>query len=136
MIHFSDNIDLLNRLLAEREEVFAICDKNVKHIAERLGRCANDKKIPVKYIQTSEKKKGMPLVMDICSWLLDKGADRGALVLAIAPMVFTSGRVPACASSLVAGYGKTRPSATGAAVIRLSPRPPTVVSSGCVPACG
>ncbi|MBQ1938376.1 MAG: 3-dehydroquinate synthase [Bacteroidales bacterium] len=83
MIHFSDNIDLLNRLLAERNEVFAICDKNVKHIAERLGRCANDKKIPVKYIQTSEKKKGMDTVLDICGWLLDKGADRGALVLAI-----------------------------------------------------
>lgn len=83
MIHFSENIDLLNRLLSQEEEVFAICDENVRPIAEQLGRCANEKKIPVKYIEISEKKKDMKLVLEICGWLLDKGADRDALVLAI-----------------------------------------------------
>ncbi len=39
--------------------------------------------IPVKTIDVSETVKTMETVMDICSWLLDKGADRDALVLAV-----------------------------------------------------
>ena len=41
------------------------------------------KAVPVKAVDVSEVVKTMESVMDICSWLLDKGADRDALVLAV-----------------------------------------------------
>ena len=41
------------------------------------------KAVPVKAVDVSETVKTMESVMDICSWLLDKGADRDALVLAV-----------------------------------------------------
>ena len=37
----------------------------------------------VKYVEASEKTKTMETVLEICSWLLEKGADRDALVLAV-----------------------------------------------------
>ena len=39
--------------------------------------------IPVKGIEATEASKTIDTVMDICSWLLDVGADRDALVLAV-----------------------------------------------------
>ena len=83
MIYFSDTLDTLNEILSQKEAVYAICDVNVKSIGEALGRSKGGKKIPVKYVTVSEKEKDLKLVSDICGWLLDKGADRNALVLAI-----------------------------------------------------
>ena len=83
MIYFSDTLEQLNEILSQKEAVFAVCDEHVKSIGEALGRCKGGKKIPVKYVTVSEKEKDLKLVSDICGWLLDKGADRNALVLAI-----------------------------------------------------
>lgn len=83
MTYFSDTIDTLNGILAGRESVYAVCDRNVKAVGEALGRCKGGRKIPVKYIDVSEKKKDIRLAAEICGWLLDKNADRKALVLAI-----------------------------------------------------
>ena len=82
MTYFSDTWDTLDGLLSGRSAVFAVCDENVKPAGAALGRCKSGK-IPVKYVRVSERQKDMKLVLEICSWLLDKGADRNALVLAI-----------------------------------------------------
>ncbi len=82
MTYFSDTQDTLNEILSQQEAVFAVCDENVKAIAAALGRCKSGK-IPIKYVSVSEKAKDMKLVLEICGWLLDKGANRNALVLAI-----------------------------------------------------
>lgn len=83
MIYFSDTLDTLNEILSQKEAVYAVCDLNVKSVGEALGRAKDGKKIPIKYVEVSERRKDMKLVLEICAWLLDKGADRNALVLAI-----------------------------------------------------
>lgn len=64
-------------VLADRQVVTksrAVYDLVQEFIAEE---------VPVKTVDVSETVKTMETVMDICSWLLDKGADRDALVLAV-----------------------------------------------------
>ena len=62
--------------LAHEPEVFVVYDRNVAWIAGEMP-------WPVLAIETSETRKTMDAVLDICRWLMDAGASRNALVLAI-----------------------------------------------------
>lgn len=65
--------------------VFVVCDRNVVSFAQSLlGQKQSDAKgFPMLAIDTSEELKTIETVMQICRWLLEQGADRDALVLAI-----------------------------------------------------
>ncbi|MBQ9310121.1 MAG: 3-dehydroquinate synthase [Bacteroidales bacterium] len=60
-------------------QVFVVCDRNVEGFARNLL----GKKMPLLAIDTSEEVKTIDTVMLICRWLLEQGADRDALVLAV-----------------------------------------------------
>ena len=70
--------------LKNYKQVFVVCDRNVegfaKHLAGRREMMA---------IDADEKHKTIDTVMQICRWLLSKGADRDALVLAVGGGVTT-----------------------------------------------
>ena len=65
------------------KQVFVVCDRNVGAFAHMLG------DYPLLTIAASEETKTMDTVVNICRWLLEKGADRGALVLAVGGGVTT-----------------------------------------------
>ena len=76
----------LGRCLKPYRHVFAVADARVamkSRVVNALLQDFSASGIPVKRVKVSEEKKTMDSVMDICSWLLDNGADRDALVLAI-----------------------------------------------------
>lgn len=73
-------------------EVFVVCDRAVRHLADDLvresrrlaetgqGSAAIRAVLP---IEASEAEKSMDTVLTICRWLLESGADRSSLLLAI-----------------------------------------------------
>lgn len=66
--------------------IYAIIDRNLRNNSAFAGEIMGFlqmKGIPVHEITASEQEKTLDTVMDICSWLLEEGADRDALVLAI-----------------------------------------------------
>ena len=67
------------------KHVFAVCDRNVEDFARELVGGT----VPILPIDASENTKTMETVVGICRWLLEKGADRDALVLAIGGGVTT-----------------------------------------------
>ena len=78
--------DALEAELAHHSRVFAVMDSKVatecpaSHVlAEIFGR----KGVPGMLIEASEQTKTMDTVLEVCSWLMEQGADRDALVLAI-----------------------------------------------------
>lgn len=76
----------LESLLTPYRHVFAVMDSNVAMqcpFAQDIAEIMNRKGVPGKLIDASEDAKTMDTVMDICGWLLDNGADRDALVLAV-----------------------------------------------------
>ena len=66
----------IQEALAAHKQIFIVCDRNVEGFARFLG------DYPLLAIDTSEELKTMDSVLGICRWLLEQGADRGALVLA------------------------------------------------------
>lgn len=68
-------------LLKDYSQVYVVCDRNVMHCAERICSIANCSKI--KYLEATEETKDISTVLEICSWLLENGADRNAFVLAV-----------------------------------------------------
>ena len=82
----SKDIENLLECLAPYEHVFAVMYLQVVKkcgFALNLGVELQQRNIPLRSIETSEKEKTLETVMDICSWMLEKGADRDALVLAV-----------------------------------------------------
>ena len=80
------DIGNLLECLAPYAHVYAVMDLQVVkkcRFALDLGVALQDRKIPMRSIEASEKEKTLETVMGICSWLLEKGADRDALVLAV-----------------------------------------------------
>jgi hypothetical protein len=80
------DIDNLLDCLAPYEHVYAVMDLQVVkkcRFALDLGVALQERNIPMRSIEASEKDKTLETVMEICSWLLEKGADRDALVLAV-----------------------------------------------------
>lgn len=86
--------------LNDYQSIYIVADRNVAHLAEKVAEalsyksaeCMQDTSCAsaahrlrggVFYIDATEENKSMPIVLDICRWLMDNGADRNALVLAI-----------------------------------------------------
>lgn len=85
-VFVGDGIAALEEHLAPYRHVFAVMDSNVAMqcpVAQEIAEIMNHKGVPGKLIDASEDSKTMDTVMDICGWLLDNGADRDALVLAV-----------------------------------------------------
>lgn len=85
-IYVEDDIEMLEDCLEQYPHVFAVMDKYVAMqcpVAAQIAEIFNRRGVPGKLIEASEENKNMDTVMDICEWLLDNGADRDALVLAV-----------------------------------------------------
>lgn len=82
----AEGIEGIEQVLKPYRKVFAVMDKAVAldcPAATVLAAVMNRKNVPGMLIRPSEEEKTMETVMDICSWLMDNGADRDALVLAV-----------------------------------------------------
>lgn len=71
-------------LLMGYKKVYIVCDRNVSDYARKISGSA-----PVLAIDAIEAEKTMDKVLVVCRWLLEKGADRSALVLAVGGGVTT-----------------------------------------------
>jgi 3-dehydroquinate synthetase len=80
-LYVRENFSVLPELLRDEGEVYLVYDRNVSWAAEQIrGLCA----LKGFYaIDASEAAKNMDTVLGICRFLLDAGADRKALVLAL-----------------------------------------------------
>ena len=84
LIH--EGIERLEACLESYKHVFVVMDSNVAMncpAAYEVSQMMNRRGVPGMLVDTSEEAKCMDTVMDICGWLLENGADRDALVLAI-----------------------------------------------------
>lgn len=85
-IYVADEIGLVEEVLRSYDRIFAVMDRSVAMgcpAAMVLAEIMNRRNVPGMLIKASEERKTMDTVMDICSWLLENGADRDALVLAV-----------------------------------------------------
>ena len=85
-VFVAEGIEGLEEMLAGYDKVFAVMDRAVAMecpVAARLAEILNSRAVPGMLIDASESHKSMDTVLEICSWLLEQGADRDALVLAI-----------------------------------------------------
>lgn len=80
-LYVRDDFSLLPELLSDEREVFLVYDRNVAWAAESVrGLCALKGLMAV---DASESAKNLDTVTGICRFLLEAGADRKALVLAL-----------------------------------------------------
>lgn len=71
--------------------VFVVADRQVKSSAEQVVKAHEEQKLKgtlshpsnLLLLDVSEENKSMSTVLEICKWLMDNGADRNALLLAI-----------------------------------------------------
>jgi 3-dehydroquinate synthase len=85
-IYVEDGMEMLEACLKPFDHVFVVMDANVAMncpVAYEMSQMMNRRGVPGMLVDVSEEAKCMETVMEICSWLLDNGADRDALVLAI-----------------------------------------------------
>jgi len=85
-IFVQEDVAELEKCLDRYPHVFAVMDSNVAMncpAAMKMAGIMNRKGVPGKLVDASEETKTMDTVMEICAWLLDNGADRDALVLAV-----------------------------------------------------
>ena len=81
-----DGVERLEACLEQYEHVYAVMDENVAmkcYAAGSIADMLNRRGAPGMLVEASEEAKCMDTIMDICGWLLENGADRDALVLAI-----------------------------------------------------
>lgn len=72
-------------------DVFVVADRQVESSAEQVVKAHEEQKIEgtlphpsnLLLLDVSEENKSMSTVLEICKWLMDNGADRNALLLAI-----------------------------------------------------
>ncbi len=84
LIH--ESVERLEACLEPYKHVFVVMDSNVAMncpAAYEVSQMMNRRGVPGMLVDISEEAKCMETVMDICGWLLENGADRDALVLAI-----------------------------------------------------
>lgn len=84
LIH--ESVERLEACLKPYKHVFVVMDSNVAMncpAAYEVSQMMNRRGVPGMLVDISEEAKCMETVMDICGWLLENGADRDALVLAI-----------------------------------------------------
>ena len=77
----ADSIQALTPLLGACPKVFLVYDRNVAWVAKEIA--AGCLLAGMKALDTREKAKDMATVLDLCSWLLEAGADRSSLLLAV-----------------------------------------------------
>ena len=85
-IFIDEGIERLEACLEPYRHVFVVMDSNVAMncpAAYEVSQMMNRRGVPGMLVDTSEEAKCMETVMEICGWLLENGADRDALVLAI-----------------------------------------------------
>ena len=79
--------------LKKYKHIFVVCDRNVEGFARGIaGQAGNDgacARYPLLAIIADEEHKTIESVMEICRWLMEQGADRDALVLAVGGGVTT-----------------------------------------------
>ena len=81
-----EGVERLEACLEQYEHVYAVMDENVAmkcYAAGSIADMLNRRGAPGMLVEASEEAKCMDTIMDICGWLLENGADRDALVLAI-----------------------------------------------------
>ncbi len=81
-----DGLDGLETALASYDKVYAVMDRAVAMdcpAAASLAEILNSRSVPGMLVDAHESVKTMDTVMTICAWLLEQGADRDALVLAV-----------------------------------------------------
>lgn len=82
----AESLASLSEVLDGYENVFAVMDSNVANncpAAAQIAQTLNEKGAPGMLVNAHESTKNVHTVMDICAWLLEEGADRDALVLAV-----------------------------------------------------
>lgn len=82
----SEDVADLKTELKQYERVYAVMDETVamrSPVAAQVAEFLNLMGSPGMLVEVSEENKSMRTVMSICEWLLEQGADRDALVLAI-----------------------------------------------------
>ena len=77
----ADSIQALTPLLEAYPKVFLVYDRNVAWVAQEIAAACPP--AGMKVLDASEKAKDMATVLDLCSWLLEAGADRSSLLLAV-----------------------------------------------------
>ena len=85
-IFVENGVEGLEACLRHYRHVFVVMDSNVAmncQAAFEMSQMLNRRGVPGMLIEASEESKCMETVMDICGWLLENGADRDALVLAV-----------------------------------------------------
>lgn len=85
-IHIGNGAAPLMQILKNYQHIYAVIDSNVKKNCTVVHQMLHQlEKAGVSHlaVDASEQKKDMNTVMDICAWLLEKGANRDALLLAI-----------------------------------------------------
>lgn len=81
-----NGLDSLADVLKSYPKVYAVMDNEVAvncPAAAVVADILNEKGVPGMLVDAFESTKTMDTVMNICSWLLEQGADRDALVLAV-----------------------------------------------------
>ena len=87
-----NDVTALETCLEPYPHVFVVMDSNVAMkcpAAYEMSQMLNRRGVPGMLVDASEESKCMETVMEICGWLLENGADRDALVLAIGGGVTT-----------------------------------------------
>lgn len=80
----SVQFDRLKSLLDDYRHIYIVADSNVvMKCASVAGFVRGLDDVPVLTIEADESKKTMDTVLEICGWLLERGADRDALVLGV-----------------------------------------------------
>ena len=85
-IYVENTIDGLKACLEPYHNVFVVMDSDVAMLcpaAYQVSQMLNKRGVPGMLVETSEEAKSIETVLEICSWLLENGANRDALVLAI-----------------------------------------------------
>lgn len=81
-----NDVEALASVLEPYRKVYAVMDRAVAMdcpMSLAIAGILNSKGAPGMLIEASEQEKTIETVMRICSWLLEQGADRDALVLAV-----------------------------------------------------
>ncbi len=81
-----NDVETLASLLEPYRKVYAVMDSAVAAdcpAALEIAAVLNSKGAPGMLVEASEHEKTMETVLKICAWLMEQGADRDALVLAI-----------------------------------------------------
>ena len=85
-ILIDNDVETLGSLLEPYKKVYAVMDRSVAMdcpASVAIADILNAKGAPGMLVEASEQEKTMETVMKICSWLMEQGADRDALVLAV-----------------------------------------------------